>query len=163
MSFPLQQYGLIRYFRHTRFNLPVLLPGSHNFPSLFSSYPVLQRNYALPAVALESASQVGDLASQRVDQLENIPQRALAQRKSFRENTRVRQLQLGDHRAQTRDVGLPRRRGPAELVWEPLLLCWACQFAANKRDLDYAIDLPKRLLTYLTGATPVVGSPIVLK
>ena len=99
----------------------VLLPGLIR-PSLVT-FVITGPLTRLVAVALESASQVGDPASQRVDQLKNIPQRALAQGKSFREDTRVRQLQLGDHRAQTREVGLTRGWGPAELVWKPLLLC----------------------------------------
>jgi hypothetical protein len=100
---------------------PVLLPGL--IRPFLVTFVITGPLIRLVAVALESAGQIGDPASQRVDQLKNIPQRALAQGKSFREDTRVRQLQLGDHRTQTREVGLTRGRGPAELVRKPLLLC----------------------------------------
>ena len=109
---------------------PVLLPG----PGIQLSIVILviSGSIHLTAVALKSTSQVGNLASQRVDQLKNVPQRALAQRKSFREDTRVRQLQFGNHGAQTRKVGLASGWCPAQLVGEPFLFYTICQSSAKR-------------------------------
>jgi hypothetical protein len=154
-----QQYSKIASAVHMSF--PLRSYSHHRS----SPYPVLQDNYLqLPSAAtLEGTSEVGNLPGQWVDQRKNVPQSSFSQGQSFRDKTRVRQLQLGNHRTQTRKVGFTLRRGPAELIGKPLLLCTICQFPEDQNTTNCVINLPKRLFTYLTGATPVTGSPIVLK
>lgn len=136
-----------------------LCPSCHRMslsPASTASYPLV-RDFPSQDMFKQSGERVITTKSQ----LERVG----GDLQSLRQRVLVGGNQLQDHASQREEIGLLARCLPAFLVRKSLLLCLRVvnemSRTSSRGEGRRAGNVPKKTLTYLSGAIPVVGSPMV--